>query len=209
MAHRIRTGRIPCDSSRHPRVNMTTRAHLTLSILLGFSSVVGCGGENSTDANMNDTASGGDTGIVSDTAAMDATATDTPASMDGASGCESATTCGACTPMGECGFCRNNGRCLHGTATGPDNMACTMADWAWLTSQCGGRDGGGADVPPVMCQTTTTCATCTPRIGCGWCRTTNTCIPGTSATMSTDGTCTGANWAYVPSACASDGGGGG
>ncbi len=46
----------------------------------------------------------------------------------------------------------------------------------------------------------TACGACTPRGGCGWCATTNSCVPG-SSTGATAGNCTGAAWQYLPSQC--------
>lgn len=125
---------------------------------------------------------------------------DRPATGDGGAAC-AATTCGACTPMGSCGWCRRTNRCMQGTGTGSSDMSCSGTDWNYLPSQCPDYDGGPpADVPPVMCNTSTTCGTCAPRGGCGWCATTNSCLPGNSM-GSTNGMCTGMAWQYLPSQC--------
>lgn len=126
--------------------------------------------------------------------------TDTPATPTDGARC-AATTCGACTPMGGCGWCARTNSCVPGGSTGSTDMSCMGADWDYLPRDCADFDGGPpADVPPVMCGTSTTCGACTPRGGCGWCASTNSCVTGTS-TGSTDGTCMGANWQYLPSQC--------
>ena len=126
-------------------------------------------------------------------------ATDTPAAGDG--GRCAATACGACTPMAGCGWCARPNPGVTGTSTGSPAMSCTGADWDYLPSDCAGFDAGPRpDVPPVVCSTSTTCGACTPRGGCGWCATTNSCVPG-SSTGATAGNCTGAAWQYLPSQC--------
>jgi hypothetical protein len=49
------------------------------------------------------------------------------------------------------------------------------------------------------------CGACTPLPSCGWCRRTNSCVPGNSM-GATAGGCMGADWAYLPSQCGGDGG---
>jgi len=51
----------------------------------------------------------------------------------------------------------------------------------------------------VDCPGHLTCDDCR-EVGCGWCLTTNHCVPG-GATGSADGTCMGAAWAYTLAQC--------
>jgi len=53
-------------------------------------------------------------------------------------------------------------------------VALAAASFGALTAgACGGDDSyyspGGGYVPPAACAQLTTCGTCTPVIGCGWC----------------------------------------
>lgn len=54
--------------------------------------------------------------------------------------------------------------------------------------------------PSDPCASSTSCDTCTPRSGCGWCRRTNTCATGTS-TGSNDRACAGTDWLWEPRQC--------
>lgn len=106
--------------------------------------------------------------------------------------CDSQTTCGGCTPLNGCGWCTNVGQCIAGTEAGPVNGACGGGDWSWLTTQCPNAN--------TACSVNTTCGTCTPVDGCGWCASTRRCVSGTQ-TGSSDGMCTGSNWQWVVSQC--------
>lgn len=75
-------------------------------------------------------------------------------------------------------------------------------DGGGVTGMDGSRpDGGGG----ANCGAATSCGACTPMAGCGWCGRTGRCVAGGS-TASTDMSCSGADWAWLPSRCGGDGG---
>jgi hypothetical protein len=131
---------------------------------------------------------GGDSGAM----------TDTGSGGDGSGGECMAATCGECTPMGPCGWCESTRTCLVGGAMGPDMGSC--ADWDYVPSDCADFDAG----PPPDCTDGTSCDTCTPMAGCGWCTngTMGMCTNGTEMGP-TMGTC--ATWDWLPSECESAG----
>lgn len=110
--------------------------------------------------------------------------------------------CGDCTRDGtnRCGWCSNTNSCSRGAASGPDNGACSGADWLWLPSECSGM------MMMNDCSVNTDCDSCVRDTDllpfCGWCTAgaTPTCLPGTGS-GSTDGTCSGADWNYTFASC--------
>ena len=58
------------------------------------------------------------------------------------------------------------------------------------------------DTPAMMgaCGDNTTCATCSPIDGCGWCSNTHQCVAGTQMGPD-DNSCTMMQWAWVPNQC--------
>jgi hypothetical protein len=77
-------------------------------------------------------------------------------------------------------------RCGDGTCTAPfESCASCQMD-------CGRCD---------PCSSNTACGTCTPVSGCGWCRSSNRCLSGSSM-GSNDRSCGGPNWAWTTMDCA-------
>lgn len=104
--------------------------------------------------------------------------------------------CAGCTPNAGCGWCGGESSCRSGTSGGASGGgACT--GWIWQP-----RDCGGTTTDP--CAVNTTCGTCTPVDGCGWCGATSRCASGT-ATGPSSGSC-GSGYAWLPSECTGGGG---
>ncbi|MBX3274035.1 MAG: hypothetical protein KF729_27465 [Sandaracinaceae bacterium] len=97
--------------------------------------------------------------------------------------------CAECTRHYPCGWCDGVG-CREGTSSGPSGASCASS-WAWLGSQCPGA--------PDPCASSTDCASCTARAGCGYCGDgAGACRSGTGAGPSA-GTC--GDWSWVSSEC--------
>ncbi len=188
-------------------------ARLHAGVIFVSSLLFGCGGGGGggggvTDPDAStapDSTVGNDTGGGNDaTVGNDARPGDATMSGDGPSCGGGSASCGACTPLAGCGWCRRTNSCVPGSAMGATAGNCMGADWAYVPSACGG-DGG---TPAPNCGSGSMgCGACTPLPGCGWCRRTSSCVPG-SSTGSTTGGCMGADWAYLPSQCGGDGGAG-
>lgn len=126
--------------------------------------------------------------------------------------CSWARTCGDCAQQWNCGFCRALGRCFLGTGYGPINRACASSDWVWDPNSC----GGAAPTPPTptpapptptpptspsdACSSSSSCETCTPRSGCGFCASSRRCQSGNSAGASA-GDCPSGQWRWQTSEC--------
>ncbi len=160
----------------HRRLSCRTAAAIVISMTLGAA----C---STTQTNF-------------DGGGNDVTPTDTPAGAN----CSRAATCDTCTPMAGCGFCRTAQTCTAGNVSGPDRGECSPSDWAWVPTQCASPADSGADAGTVSCGTRTSCATCTPAGGCGWCRTRGVCVAGASSGPS-GGECAASDWAWISAAC--------
>lgn len=119
------------------------------------------------------------------------------ASGDGGNPCTDSRSCDDCTDRAECGWCAATAQCLVGTRSGPTGSVCMGSNWQYLTSECSGPTTG-----TDPCSNYNTCGDCTPRAGCGFCRTDNTCRTGTSEGATRGGACTGTAWNWVLSQCA-------
>jgi hypothetical protein len=79
--------------------------------------------------------------------------------------------------------------------------ACLAAAIGVLVGACSGDDSSGGygyvSGPNAQCQTYTTCGSCTPALGCGW------CYAGHGACLSDPSMCSGAStdWTWNPSGC--------
>jgi hypothetical protein len=60
------------------------------------------------------------------------TSTDPDAAQTDA--CNAFSDCQSCTAQPVCGWCGSS--CNTGTASGPNNGACTQTDWAWISTSC-------------------------------------------------------------------------
>jgi hypothetical protein len=138
---------------------------------------------------------GNDSGMTMDTGGP-------PPSDGGGDNCASASNCASCTAMGTCGWCANSGSCHAGTGMGATDGTCSGTNWAWLSSDCPGYEGGAPD----NCAAATDCASCTAMNSCGWCGNAGSCHAGTGM-GATDGTCMGTDWAWLSSDCTGGGGG--
>lgn len=105
--------------------------------------------------------------------------------------CARLTSCDGCTPVDGCGWCGATSQCMPGNASGPIGGSCA-GNWAWLPSDC----RSGTTDP---CNRYTTCGTCTPISGCGWCGAMNRCVSGTMSGPRT-GSCS-SGWAWLPMEC--------
>jgi MYXO-CTERM domain-containing protein len=110
--------------------------------------------------------------------------------------CARAGSCAGCTPINGCGWCAARNLCMSGTASGPTGAACG-GPWAWVPMQCAAPTTDAAVTDP--CARYTTCGTCTPVDGCGWCGATGRCASGTQSGP-TRGTC-GGGYAWFPEEC--------
>jgi hypothetical protein len=186
-------------------MRMLRASVFVVSALLGACNAGGGGGGGGGDTDASatpDVTVGNDTGGGND-ATMGG---DRAPTGDGPNCGAGSANCGACTPLPSCGWCRRTNSCVPGNSMGATAGGCMGADWAYLPSQCGGDGGTPGDAAPPNCSAGTMgCAACAPLPGCGWCRRTNSCVPGSSM-GSTTGGCMGADWAYLPSQCGGDGG---
>ena len=62
--------------------------------------------------------------------------TNTPVQTVEVAECTDYRDCVSCVANYPCGWCKNRGECLKGKAGGPDNSACSGADWAWEATAC-------------------------------------------------------------------------
>lgn len=117
------------------------------------------------------------------------------AGMTSTDPCAGFTSCAGCTPAAGCGWCSTERNCRSGTASGASGGgACT--GWIWDP-----RDCAGTTTDP--CAANTTCSTCTPVDGCGWCGASSQCARGTATGPST-GSCA-SGYAWLPSDCTGGG----
>jgi len=117
------------------------------------------------------------------------------AGMTSSDPCGGYTSCAGCTPNAGCGWCGGERSCRTGTSGGASGGgACT--GWIWEP-----RDCGGTTTDP--CAANTTCSTCTPVDGCGWCGASSQCARGT-ATGPSSGSCA-SGYAWLPSDCTGGG----
>lgn len=91
------------------------------------------------------------------------------AGTGGAAFCAPAIDCKSCTSKSSCGWCasKRGVKCLAST----DAALCTNTHaFAWFKTECAG----------AACAFRTTCATCNKVKGCGWCKSSNRCLPGSN-----------------------------
>jgi hypothetical protein len=95
--------------------------------------------------------------------------------------------CTYCTAGAGCGWCTTendagvNYYCLEGNSTGPFLSSSYTCNGGWTTwniaSQCTTATSAPTQVPPATCSEYTYCYECVNVPGCGWCSTTQTCLP--------------------------------
>lgn len=107
--------------------------------------------------------------------------------------CDTLSGCGACLARSGCGWCGASSRCVTANAArnGPMTGSCT-AMWAGEVAAC----NVGAD----PCVTRTDCGACTGTAGCGWCKSSNSCMSGSATGPATGRSCV--TWAGLRSLCA-------
>jgi len=105
--------------------------------------------------------------------------------------CEAHSDCESCTEAEGCGWCNNDGSCHEGGEAGPHDSACSGKDWITDSSYCG--------MIGNACYYYTSCESCTDDSGCGWCRSSSTCMIGGVAGPST-GSCD--DWVKAYEHCA-------
>lgn len=107
--------------------------------------------------------------------------------------CDTLSGCGACLARSGCGWCGATMRCLTANAArnGPAMGTCGGM-WAGEAAAC----NVGAD----PCASRTDCGGCTTTPGCGWCRSSLTCMSGSPTGPATGRTCD--SWAGTRSSCA-------
>lgn len=108
-----------------------------------------------------------------------------------------------CTDQGDrFGSCSACPAAVHDAGSTPTDTGSAPPDAGSPSLDAGPRPVTDVPSTPEPCSTATSCATCTPRAGCGWCGALNRCVEvNTSCTAPRAGSCA-SGWACTPTDCA-------
>jgi Plexin repeat len=158
--------------------------------------------EGTSDASATDASAGTETSEGTTVGASTGGASETDAEASSSGGpppdCAASTDCESCGEVDGCGWCGATGMCSAGDAVGPAVGECS-AGWE--------ADGDFFSCPAVNCFAQTNCGDCQDSfIGCGWCASNNTCMPGAPDVPAPGGECEDQQWYFdiCPEDCADE-----
>jgi len=118
--------------------------------------------------------------------------------------------CGECVNSPFCGYCEATGICEQGTLSGPTQGSCPKNDWAFVLEECPGTLRIICMFQLTVARITAVeqcsamegnCFGCAELSACGYCSSTQQCLPGNlQGPNATFGVCS-SGWTYIANEC--------